>query len=340
MSEVKESVRETVGPALRQNVRLEQAASTTFLLVLVIAVGSLAPGFLSVENFLSIARVVSITGIIAAGMTLAVISGGIDLSVGATAGLGGVVAAGLMAGSNGTPTLGGFGDLPVPVAVGAGLLVGAIVGLLNGLIITKTGIEPFMATLGMMIFVRGLIYLFTGGYPVLFQGMPPEFAWLGQGDMFGIPSQVAIFALIVLLIWWISKKTALGREIYAVGGNEEASRLSGIHVKRTKILLYVIIGFLAALAGIILVSRLGSAGPNDGMGFEFTAIAGVVIGGTSLAGGRGSVLGSVVGVFVIGILQNALTLVGAATEIQYVAIGMVLLFAISVDGFIRNRKRA
>jgi ribose/xylose/arabinose/galactoside ABC-type transport system permease subunit len=323
------------GTKAKHKTRFSQTSSMALLLVVVVTTSAFTPGFLSFENLLNIARSGAITGIIAAGMTLVIISGGIDLSVGATAGLGGVVTAGLMYGSYGIEAP--F-KLPVVLAVIVGLLIGAAIGFANGLLITKTGIEPFMATLGSMIFVRGLIYFFTGGNIVLFTEIPPQFAFLGQESFLGLPILVFIFGLVVIFLWWILRRATFGRSLYAIGGNEEASRLSGIDITKTKILVYTLIGSLAALAGIVMVSRLGSAGAFDGLGYEFTAIAGVVIGGTSLAGGRGSVIGTVVGIFIIGTLQNALTLLGVSTEVKYLATGVVLLFAISVDGFIRKRK--
>jgi ribose/xylose/arabinose/galactoside ABC-type transport system permease subunit len=324
----------------RPHLRVENVASGAVLLALVAVLSVVSPAFLSISNFLDIARVVAITGIIAAGMTLVIITGGIDLSVGSTVGLAGAVTSALVAGSAGNSAFVTAFKLPVPLAVLAGLAVGAAVGFVNGWIITKTRIEPFMATLGSMIFVRGLVYLYSGGYPILFHPMRRDFAWLGQGSVLGIPTPVVLFAAVVLALWWVSRRMALGRAIYAIGGNQEAAWLSGLRVVRTKLFVYTLVGFLAGLSGIILASRLGSADTINGQGYELIAISGVVIGGTSLSGGRGSVVGSLIGVFIVGVIQNALNLFGASTQIQYVTSGLVLLIAISIDGVARLRRRS
>ncbi|NJC67621.1 ABC transporter permease [Planosporangium flavigriseum] len=299
-----------------------------------------SPAFLSFSNFLDIARVVAITGIIAAGMTLVIITGGIDLSVGSTVGLSGAVTASLVANSASNSAFVTDFKLPVPLAVLVGLAVGALIGFINGLIITKTKIEPFMATLGSMIFIKGLLFLFTGGYPITFKPMPRDFAFIGQGALLGIPTPVWAFAIVVAALWWVSRRMTVGRAIYAIGGNPEAARLSGLKVDRTKIFVYTLLGFLAALAGIVLTSRLASATTVNGAGFELIAISGVVIGGTSLVGGRGSVVSSLIGVFTVGVIKNALDLFGASTQVQYVVTGLVLLAAISLDGLARRRRRS
>jgi ribose/xylose/arabinose/galactoside ABC-type transport system permease subunit len=322
----------------RLNIQVENIASGVVLVGLVIVLSIVSPAFLSFSNFLDIARVVAITGIIAAGMTLVIITGGIDLSVGSTVGLVGAVTASLVANSASNSDFVTDFKLPVPLAALVGLAVGSLIGFINGLIITKTKIEPFMATLGSMIFVKGLLYLFTGGYPVDFQPMPRDFAFIGQGAMLGIPTPVWLFAVVVAALWWISRRMSVGRAIYAIGGNPEAARLSGLKVDRTKIYVYTLLGFLAGLAGIVLTSRLASATTVSGAGYELIAISGVVIGGTSLVGGRGSVIGSLIGVFTVGVIQNALNLFGASTQVQYVVTGLVLLLAISLDGFARRRR--
>jgi ribose/xylose/arabinose/galactoside ABC-type transport system permease subunit len=335
---VAEAPKAPKSPRVRLHLRAESIPSATVLLGLVIVLSIVSPAFLSVSNFLDIARVVSITGIIAVGMTLVVITGGIDLSVGSTVGLVGAVTAALVAGSTSHSFVGDF-KLPVPLAMLVGLAVGSAVGFVNGWLITKTRIEPFMATLGTMIFVRGLLYLFTGGYPVNFESTPEQFAWLGQGSVLSIPSPVIFFALVAAVLWWVSRRMTFGRAIYAIGGNQEAAWLSGVKVARTKILIYTLLGFLAGLSGIILASRLDSADTVNGQGYELIAISGVVIGGTSLAGGRGSIVGSLVGVFTVGVIQNALNLFGAPTQVQYLVTGLVLLLAISLDGIVRRRRR-
>jgi ribose/xylose/arabinose/galactoside ABC-type transport system permease subunit len=327
-------------PHVKLRVAPELAVSGLVLLALLAVLSVTAPGFLSVSNLLDVTRVVSITGVIAVGMTLVILAGGIDLSVGATAGLTGAVTASLVTGAQGSSQFITSFKLPVGLAVLVGLAVGALIGFVNGWIITKTRIEPFMATLGSMIFVQGLVYMVTGGGPITFERLPDGFAWLGQGTVLGVPVPVLIFALVAAAVWWASRRMSFGRHIYAIGGNQEAAWLSGIDVVRTKIAVYTMLGLLAGLAGIVLASRLSGASPNNGSNYALIAIAGVVIGGTSLVGGRGSVAGSLIGVFILGVIQNALNLYGASTQVQNVVSGLVLIIAISIDGYFRQRKRA
>jgi ribose/xylose/arabinose/galactoside ABC-type transport system permease subunit len=327
------------GLNIRRAIPREYAVSSATLLGLIIVLGLVSPSFLTISNFLDVARVVAITGIMAAGMTFVILTGGIDLSVGSTLGLAAVITSMFVSGAYSNSELMTSFKLPVEVAVLLGLLVGCGVGLANGLIITTTRIEPFIATLGTMIFVRGLVYLVTGGFPILFRSMPAEFDWLGKGYALGIPAPTALFAVVIVCAWWISRRTAFGRAVYAIGGNEEAARLSGINVNRIKILAYTMLGGLAALSGIILASRVGSAEPIGGTGVELTVISGVVIGGTSLIGGHGALIGTVFGVFILGVVQNALNLLGISTDYQLISTGLLLVAAVSLDGYIRTRRR-
>ena len=299
----------------------EQIVPAAFLLVLVAGLSLLSSSFLSIGNFLDIARVVSIIGVMAVGMTLVILTGGIDLSVGATFALASVVTASFIPGSfSDAPTSIGI-HLPVPIAIAAGLAAGAAVGFANGLIIAKSRVEPFIVTLATMAFVRGLTYLYTGGFPTLFRPMPATFVWVGQGYVLGLPTPTLFFAVVVAFGFWITRRTIIGRSIYAIGGNEEASRLSGVNVKAVKIQAYTLMGALAALSGIILSSRVAAAEPTAGLGYELDVIAGVVIGGTSLLGGRGSMMSTVLGVFILGVISNGLNIVGVPTYYQYVAKG-------------------
>lgn len=326
----------------RLKVRLpaEHAVSTATLLALIVVLGLVAPGFLTFGNFMDVARVVSIIGIMAAGMTFVILTGGIDLSVGSTFALTGAVTSALVVGAySDSPFVTEF-RLPVPLAVAVGLGVGAAIGFANGFIIARTRIEPFMATLGTMIFVRGLVYLFTGGYPVLFESpINPQFAWIGQGYVLGVPTPVVMFGVIIVVCWWISRRTTFGRAVYATGGNEQATWLSGLNIGRTKILAYTLLGLLAGLSGIILSSRVAAASPVAGVGYELDVIAGVVIGGTSLFGGRGTVVGTVLGVFIMGVIVNALNLLGVSTDFQYLSRGLLLVAAVSIDGYVRARRQ-
>jgi ribose/xylose/arabinose/galactoside ABC-type transport system permease subunit len=317
----------------------DQIVPALFLLVLVIGLSLLSPNFLSISNFLDIARVVSIIGIMAVGMTLVILTGGIDLSIGATFAIAAVVTASFIPGSfSDAPTSIGM-DLPVPLAIAAGLLVGAGIGFVNGFIIAKSRVEPFIVTLATMTFVRGLTYLYTGGFPTLFRPMPPAFEWVGQGYVFGLPTPTIFFALVIALGVWITRRTTFGRSIYALGGNEAAAHLSGINVQRMKITAYTIMGALAALSGIILSSRVAAAQPTAGLGYELDVIAGVVIGGTSLLGGRGSVVSSVLGVFILGVISNGLNVIGVATYYQLVVKGLLLIVAVGLDAQLRKKQR-
>jgi ribose transport system permease protein len=317
----------------------DYAVSTATLLGLVVLLSLITPAFLSLGNFNDVARVVSIIGIMAVGMTFVVLTGGIDLSIGSTFALAAAVTSALVPGSYSDGLVVHF-SLPVPLAVAVGMLVGAGVGFANGWIITRTRIEPFMATLGTMIFVRGLLYMFTSGFQILFR--PPiaeDFGWLGQGDLVGVPAPTLIFVLIVVVSIWIARRTTFGRSVYAIGGNENAASLSGIDVPRIKILAYTTLGVLAGLSGIILASRVAGVVSTTGVGYELDAIAAVVIGGTSLAGGRGSVVGTVFGVFILGVITNALNLLGVSTDLQYVSRGLLLIAAVGIDGYVRTRRR-
>ncbi|WP_406677996.1 ABC transporter permease [Moorella sp. ACPs] len=317
----------------------EQLVILAALAGLCMVLSVLSPNFLTKSNFLDIARVVSINGIMAAGMTLVILTGGIDLSVGSIFALAGVITAALIPGSySESPFVTTF-KLPVPAAILVGLLVGILIGYINGLVITRFRIEPFVVTLGMMSFARGLTYLYSGGYPINFKPMPPGFQWVGQGYVFGLPTPTIIFLLVIALCWWILRYTTFGRTIYAIGGNEEAARLSGMNTRRIKRLTYLFLGALAAFSGIVMASRVAAGSPVAGIGYELDVIAGVVIGGTSLAGGRGSIFGTVLGVFMLGVIENGLNLLGVSTYYQYIIKGMILIMATGIDGYFRKKRR-
>jgi ribose/xylose/arabinose/galactoside ABC-type transport system permease subunit len=332
--------RERVGSTRRLFAGRKDYLVTAFSLIVVVVIfSSLSPAFLTVGNLLDISRVVSIIGIMAMGMTLVMLIGGIDLSVGSTLALAGAVAASLVPGSYSGSAIADLEKMPVALAVVAGLLAGGLIGFINGFIVAKSRIEPFIVTLGSMVFVRGLTYLYTAGYPVLFKPMQPAFAWVGQGYVFGVPTPVIFFVAITLLCFWITTRTSLGRFMYAIGGNEEASRLSGLPVFRVKTIAYSLVGVFAALSGIILASRVAAASPLAGAGYELDVIASVVIGGTSLQGGRGSIIGTLIGVFILGVIANGLNILGVPTYSQYVVKGLVLIAAVGVDGYLRKRER-
>lgn len=290
------------------------------LLVIVTIITILNPSFLSLANILNVLRQVSINALIAFGMTFVILTGGIDLSVGSMLALSGAVTATLMA----------SGVDPI-LSILIGLLVGVILGAINGFIISKGKVAPFIATLATMTIYRGLTLMFTDGRPVSGLGESAFFELMGRGYFFGIPVPAITMMFSFLVLYLILKKTTFGRRVYAVGGNEEASILSGIKADRIKIYVYSLTGFLSALAGIILTSRLNSAQPTAGAMYELDAIAAVVLGGTSLTGGRGWIVGTLIGALIIGVLNNGLNLLGVSSFFQQVVKGSVILLAVLLD---------
>lgn len=293
-----------------------------FLALLVLATGLAitSPDFLTMGNLLNVFRQVSINALIAFGMTLVILLGGIDLSVGSILALSSVLTALMLS----------HGIDPV-VATSVGVLAGAGMGMLNGLVISKGKVAPFIATLGMMTILRGVALVVSEGRPIT--GLNSDFfAMLGGGYVGGIiPVPVIIMLVMFGVFWFVLKNTVFGRHVYAVGGNEEASRLSGINTDRIKIWVYTLSGAMAATAGMILTSRLNSAQPTAGTGYELDAIAAVVLGGTSLTGGRGWIFGTLVGALLIGILNNGLNLLGVSSFYQQVIKGVVILLAVLLD---------
>lgn len=309
------------------------------LAILMVALSLLHPNFFTRGNLLDIVRVVSINGIIAVGMTMVLLTGGIDLSVGSTFALCGAVAASMINGAYSDYPTSSLLKLPVVAAVLAGLAVGALMGLMNGLMVTGMRIEPFIATLAMMSFGRGLTYLYTGGYPINFKPMPVDFAWLGQGYIFNVPAPTLFFVLCVAAGGFLLRYTGFGRSLFAVGGNRQAALLSGISVKRNICLTYVLTGVLAALAGIIMASRVASASPVAGKGLEMDVIAGVVIGGTLQSGGRGSIFGTLIGVFIFGVIENGLNIMGVPTYYKLIIKGLVIILAVGYNSFAPRKAR-
>lgn len=287
-------------------------------MVLCLALSVISDQFLTVGNLLNVTRQVSINAIIAVGMTMIILTGGIDLSVGSIVAISGSITAGLLTG--------GVGLVP---AVFAGLLLGMLIGMINGLVITYGKIPPFIATMGMMTIVRGYTLVYTDGRPIT--GFSETFRFIGGGYIGIVPVPVVIMAVIFIGAWLLLTKNRFGRYVYAIGGNEEAARLSGINTKKHLVGVYAIAGMLAALSGIILTARLNSAQPTAGMAFEMDAIAAVVLGGTSLAGGRGTIVGTLVGALIIGVLDNGLNLLNVSSFYQQVAKGVVILLAVLMD---------
>ncbi|MER2106046.1 MAG: ribose ABC transporter permease [Solibacillus sp.] len=290
------------------------------LLLIVVVITILNPSFMTTDNILNILRQVSISALIAFGMTFVILTGGIDLSVGSTLALTGAVAATMLA----------SGMDPVLTMVAA-LALGAILGAVNGVIIAKGKVAPFIATLATMTIYRGLTLVYTDGRPVSDLGNEISFQMLGKGYFFGIPVPVCTMILAFVALYIIMHKTTFGRRVYAVGGNEGASKLSGINVDRVKIAVYSLTGMLAALSALILTSRLNSAQPTAGTSYELDAIAAVVLGGTSLTGGKGWIFGTLVGALIIGVLNNGLNLIGVSSFFQQVVKGIVILIAVLID---------
>ncbi|WP_249222139.1 MULTISPECIES: ribose ABC transporter permease [unclassified Planococcus (in: firmicutes)] len=290
------------------------------LILIIIIITAINPSFLSMSNILNVLRQVSINALIAFGMTFVILTGGIDLSVGSILALTGAVTAGMMA----------SGIDPI-LAMLLGLFLGAVLGAINGVIIAKGKVAPFIATLATMTIYRGLTLVYTEGRPISGLGDSMAFQMLGKGYFLGIPIPVVTMLISFGILYFILKKTTFGRRVYAVGGNEEASVLSGINADRIKIYVYSLVGALAALASLILTSRLNSAQPTAGQMFELDAIAAVVLGGTSLTGGRGWIVGTLIGALIIGVLNNGLNLIGVSSFFQQVVKGAVILLAVLLD---------
>ena len=290
--------------------------------LLVITLSILSPYFLSVNNFLNILLSVAIIGIISVGMTLLLISGGLDLSVGGVVALVGVVIAQTQA------------SLGIGGAVVMGVTVGMLFGLINGLAVTWVGINPLITTLGTMSVSRGLAFVFSGGLtqPVLDE----SFGFWGRDFIFGVPVPVVIFAIFFTLGYIVLRHTVLGRAIYSIGGNPKASRLASIQVTRVQMLVYLLCATGGAVGGILLTSQLAAAAPQAATGIELSVIAAVILGGTSLSGGTGTLLGTLMGVLIMGTLNNGLTLLSVNAYYQEIARGLVLLLAVAIDQ-LRNR---
>lgn len=290
------------------------------LIVLIIFISIMNPNFLQPQNILNLLRQVSINALIAFGMTFVILTGGIDLSVGATLALSGAFTAGMI-----------VSGVPPVIAILAGCIIGALLGAVNGLLITVGKMAPFIATLATMTLYRGLTLVYTEGNPITGLGENGLFYMMGRGYVFGIPFPVVVVAVVFACLFVLLHKTPFGRRTYAIGGNEKASLISGIKVDQMKILIYSISGALSALAGIILTSRLNSAQPTAGNAFELDAIAAVVLGGTSLSGGKGRITGTLIGVLIIGVLNNGLNLIGVSSFYQQVAKGVVIIIAVLLD---------
>lgn len=310
------------GPATKKMNRLGPLLA---LVVLVVFVTIMNPNFLAPANLLNLLRQVSTNALIAFGMTFVIITGGIDLSVGSTLALSSALMAGMIA----------SGLNPV-LAMGMGLLLGAFLGACNGVMITKGKMAPFIATLATMTIYRGLTLVYTDGNPITGIGDSFIFKYMGRGYLFGIPFPVVVMLLFFGVLYVLLHKMTFGRKTFALGGNEKAAFIAGIKSDRIKIAIYSISGLMAAVAGIIITSRLNSAQPTAGNAYEMDAIASVVLGGTSLSGGRGRLVGTLIGALIIGTLNNGLNLLGVSSFYQQVVKGVVIIIAVLLDR--KNKK--
>ena len=298
--------------------------------VMVLAASMLSPAFVSSTNLINIVRQMSIVGLIALGVTGVIVSAGIDLSSGSVVGLTAVVAASLaQAPEYSTAFYPGL-HLPLIVAVLAACVVGALVGLINGTLVAKTRIPPFIATLGTYTAIRGLALLYTGGRPI--SDLTDSYNFIGQGDVLGVPVPIIILVIMAIVTHVLYAHTKFGKYIYAIGGNEQAARVSGIDAAKYKMLIYVYASFLAGLAGLVVSARIGSGQPGLGVGYELDAIAAAVIGGTSLsAGGIGTVAGTIIGALIIGVLNNILDLMNVSAYWQQIIKGCIIVGAVILD---------
>ncbi|MFZ7305426.1 ribose ABC transporter permease [Avibacterium avium] len=312
-----------------KNFLIEQR-SILALIVLIVIVSSINPNFFTMDNLLNILRQTSVNAIIAVGMTFVILTAGIDLSVGSVLALTGAISASLV-------NL----DLSIFIVIPLVLLCGTLLGGISGVIIAKGKVQAFIATLVTMTLLRGVTMVYTDGRPISlgFSDVADQFSFLGAGYLFNIPFPIWLMAIIFLVAWYILKHTPMGRYIYALGGNESATRLSGINVDKVKIFVYAVSGFLATVAGLIVTSRLSSAQPTAGVSYELDAIAAVVVGGTSLMGGKGRIFGTLIGALIIGFLNNALNLLDISSYYQMIAKSIVILAAVLTDHFF-SRKNA
>jgi inositol transport system permease protein len=296
---------------------------------LFLAVFSPENSFLRPQNLINVVRQISVIGLLALGVMVCIIALGIDLSLGSVLGLSAVVTASLVQQIGWKEALYPGFNAPAIVAVLAGISVGILAGAVNGSLIAAFRIPPFIATLGMLTIARGLAYIYSNGRPV--STLTPEFLFIGGGALLGIPFPIIVFVVVILLTHLMLNNTRFGRHVYAIGGNETAARVSGVNIGRTKILIYTFSGLMAGLGGVVLTARVQSATPALGTGYELDAIASAVIGGTSFAGGIGTVWGTVVGALIIGVMNNGLDLLNVSPFYQQVVKGVIIIAAIVID---------
>ncbi len=312
----------TAGSGLPPLARLRLNSGVSLLIVfgvMCLVFATLTPHFLSPQNFVNIGQTLAVVGIVAIGETILLIAGGVDISVGSVAALAGVVAS----------LLWDNGILPIWGCVAVGLLCGAVAGAVNGLVVTRLKINALITTLGMFSIVRGLAFVLTGGQ--MNQLNNEQFQFLGRGELGPVPFSLILMLLLYAFFICLLRFTAFGRDLYAIGSNPIASRLAGIPVNRYQFIVFTLCGFLAALGGMVLASQLAAGTPQAATGLEFTVIAAVILGGTSLAGGKGTLVGTLIGVFILRTLDNGLILTNVSSYYQEVARGLVLLLAVGFD---------
>ncbi|MFT8359114.1 ABC transporter permease [Bifidobacterium aquikefiri] len=306
--------------------RFTSLTTLAALAVLMVLITVMNPSFLTTNNLLNLLLQVTANGFIAFGMTFVILTGGIDLSVGAILALSSALSAGMI----------GAG-MPLPLAVLMCVVIGAGLGAINGFFIAYGKMAPFIVTLATQMIFRGLTLVFTNGNPIT-KGMDGFFlAYIGQGYLFGIPFPVILMIIAFVALYVLLHKTAFGKSVYALGGNEKAAYIAGVQSNRVKVAIYTISGLMSAIAGLVITSRLSSATPQAGNGYEMFAIAAVVLGGTSLMGGKGRMSGTIIGALIIGVLNNGLNIIGVSTFWQQVVEGAVIIVAVLVD-VIRNKR--
>ncbi|WP_217355981.1 ABC transporter permease [Ruegeria arenilitoris] len=310
---------------LQAFVDIRELTLIVLIAAIIIVMSNVNPYFLSFSNFRAVAVGMAPTAIIVIGMAILLASGGFDLSVGSVMALSSTVVAMLL-----------LTGMPIPLAVACGLVLGGIVGVVNGLLVTGLGINPLIATLGTMSIARGIALVLTEGFSV--SSLPASFAWIGKADIGGFPVIVLFTILLVVLFDLAVRHTRFFRQVYFIGANEKAAMLSGIHVTRVRIILYALTGILAALAGVLLASRLMSGTPTAGNGIELQVLAAAVIGGASLRGGEGTILGAFLGVVFVALINNTMTMLAVSIYWQMIVIGGVLVTAVALDMLIRSKR--
>lgn len=300
--------------------RIQDFGALIALVLLVVVIGVISPEFRTLSNFLSLLRQSSINGFIAFGMTCVILTGGIDLSVGSVLALSTALCAGFI--TNG---------VPVGLSMILALVIGTALGAVSGLLVTKGRLQPFIATLITMTVYRGATMIFMDGKPISILGDSFTLKVVGKGNFYHIPIPAITFVVMFIIFMFVLEKTTFGRRVYATGSNEQSAKLAGININRTKLITYAISGCMSALSGLILLSRLSSAQPTLGSGYELDAIAAVALGGTSMNGGRGRVWGTFVGILIIAVLNNGLNILGVSSYYQDVVKGIVILIAVLSD---------